>query len=129
MLKYAAGLAVGIALLGAATTPSEGQVSPDAGSRPEGTCWVSYGTPQAKQCRVKGWTVTKTTVINRRMWARTILGPCPTEDSRRCYWNAMTQGNGEGRSFIQLGHKGTFTVVKINRQWASPVGCCAGRNR
>ena len=26
--------------------------------------------------------------------------PCPTEDSTNCYWDAQTQGNGEGQSFI-----------------------------
>lgn len=28
---------------------------------------------------------------------------CPTEDSNNCYWDARTQGNGQGRSFIDLG--------------------------
>ena len=33
------------------------------------------------------------------------LQNCPAEDSTNCYWNAATQGNGEGRNFIDLsGH-------------------------
>lgn len=28
--------------------------------------------------------------------------PCPAEDSRFCYWNAETRGNGVGQSFIRL---------------------------
>lgn len=28
--------------------------------------------------------------------------PCATEDSTQCYWNAQTQGNGEGTSFIAI---------------------------
>ena len=31
------------------------------------------------------------------------LPPCATEDSANCYWNARTMGNGQGRSFIDLG--------------------------
>lgn len=27
---------------------------------------------------------------------------CIAEDSTNCYWNAAKQGNGEGRSFIDL---------------------------
>lgn len=29
--------------------------------------------------------------------------PCPTEDSTDCVWNADVQGNGEGRSFVDIG--------------------------
>lgn len=28
---------------------------------------------------------------------------CPTEDSNNCLWNARTQGNGQGSSFIDVG--------------------------
>lgn len=28
--------------------------------------------------------------------------PCPTEDSTNCYWDASVQGNGEGRSFVDI---------------------------
>lgn len=28
--------------------------------------------------------------------------PCPTEDSANCVWNAARQGNGIGRSFVDL---------------------------
>lgn len=31
------------------------------------------------------------------------LPACPTEDSSWCYWDASTQGNTLGRSFMQLG--------------------------
>lgn len=31
------------------------------------------------------------------------LPPCVTEDSRNCYWNARTMGNGGGKSFVDLG--------------------------
>lgn len=31
------------------------------------------------------------------------LDACPTEDSTDCYWDATAHGNGEGRSFIDLG--------------------------
>lgn len=31
-----------------------------------------------------------------------ILPSCATEDSTNCVWNADTQGNGQGRSFIDL---------------------------
>jgi hypothetical protein len=32
-----------------------------------------------------------------------ILPPCEYEDSANCSWNAQTSGNGEGRSFFDLG--------------------------
>ncbi len=28
--------------------------------------------------------------------------PCEYEDSTNCYWNASTQGNGRGQSFIDV---------------------------
>ena len=28
------------------------------------------------------------------------LPDCPTEDSKSCYWNAQTRGDGQGISFI-----------------------------
>ena len=31
-----------------------------------------------------------------------ILPPCATEDSTMCVWDASTQGNGQGHSFISL---------------------------
>jgi hypothetical protein len=31
--------------------------------------------------------------------------PCRQEDSRNCWWNAQTRGNGEGTSFVNIhGH-------------------------
>lgn len=32
----------------------------------------------------------------------TVLELCPTEDSDNCYWNAVLQGNGTGKSFISI---------------------------
>ncbi len=32
-----------------------------------------------------------------------IGGPCEYEDSRWCHWDAPVRGNGEGRSFVQIG--------------------------
>lgn len=32
-----------------------------------------------------------------------MLPECATEDSTTCVWHADTQGNGEGKSFIDLG--------------------------
>lgn len=29
--------------------------------------------------------------------------PCATEDSTNCVWHADVQGNGQGRSFLDLG--------------------------
>lgn len=37
------------------------------------------------------------------------LGPCPTEDSANCYWDATERGNGLGRSFID--RQGTLYIV------------------
>jgi hypothetical protein len=33
---------------------------------------------------------------------------CPTEDSNNCVWDAATQGNGEGRSFVVIDEKVTY---------------------
>lgn len=30
------------------------------------------------------------------------LPPCPTEDSRNCYWDATERGNGRGKSFYDV---------------------------
>ena len=34
--------------------------------------------------------------------ATIILGPCPTEDSTACAWDASSQGNHIGQSFVAL---------------------------
>jgi hypothetical protein len=39
-----------------------------------------------------------------------ILPPCPTEDSSWCSWDARSQGNGAGTSFVAIGD----TVVYID---------------
>lgn len=31
-----------------------------------------------------------------------ILPPCATEDSTNCYWDAQTQGNGQGTDLVYL---------------------------
>lgn len=31
-----------------------------------------------------------------------LLSPCPSEDSNFCQWDAQTQGNGLGQSFVAL---------------------------
>ena len=31
-----------------------------------------------------------------------VLRPCALEDSKDCYWDARTQGNGTGRSFVDV---------------------------
>lgn len=34
-----------------------------------------------------------------------MLPPCPYEDSSNCIWDASKQGNGQGRSFVDIaGH-------------------------
>lgn len=41
-----------------------------------------------------------------------ILAPsCETEDDTYCSWNASTQGNGEGRSFVALDEGNRFYVT------------------
>jgi hypothetical protein len=37
-----------------------------------------------------------------------LASACPAEDSANCYWNAAQQGNGQGRSFIDLGGRAFF---------------------
>lgn len=73
------------------------------------------------RCRDKGWQVRPRYIISAsgdKMW--TGLGPCATEDSRGCYWNAAIRGNKCGFGFIQMRRLGTFThLVKINGRWAS----------
>lgn len=32
-----------------------------------------------------------------------VMPPCATEDAANCAWNATEQGNGVGRSFVDLG--------------------------
>lgn len=78
--------------------------------------WNTVHSAEAQRCRDKGWVIHEHLLINRNGNAWTDLPPCTTEDSRRCYWNARTMGNGHGQSFVQLGKKGTFYSLKsINR--------------
>lgn len=39
-----------------------------------------------------------------------LIGPCATEDSTNCYWNAPTMGNRQGDSFIDI--EGTVTYIE-----------------
>lgn len=41
-----------------------------------------------------------------------LFPPCPTEDSSFCGWNAATQGNGTGASFIALWGNAILTSDK-----------------
>lgn len=36
------------------------------------------------------------------VWALSPSLECATEDSTNCYWDATTQGNGQGRSFVDI---------------------------
>lgn len=76
----------------------------------------SHTVADEDRCRDNGWKVRPLYVISAtgdRMWSG--VGPCPTEDSRHCYWNARRRGNHRGESFVQLGRLGTFTgLVEIN---------------
>jgi hypothetical protein len=40
--------------------------------------------------------------------------PCLTEDSTWCYWDASTQGNGQGVSFVTLSEGDT---IYLGRNW------------
>lgn len=36
------------------------------------------------------------------LWGTAVTTPCATEDSSTCYWDALTMGNGEGDSFVDV---------------------------
>jgi hypothetical protein len=42
-------------------------------------------------------------VLGAHAIAAPSYGPCASEDSANCYWNAKAQGNGIGRSFVDVG--------------------------
>lgn len=46
-----------------------------------------------------------------------ILPSCPTEDSfgiwGMCGWNAQTQGNGIGRSFVVIGDESSYITIYL----------------
>lgn len=74
---------------------------------------------QVNRCRRHGWTIGAHYALspnNNRMWAA--VPPCPTDEivpGQRCHWNARTQGNGHGESFVHLGGLGVFTgLTRIN---------------
>lgn len=37
------------------------------------------------------------------VWGFINIQPCQYEDSSNCYWDAKTMGNGQGRSFVDIG--------------------------
>lgn len=39
------------------------------------------------------------------------LPACPTEDSFNCRWNAATNGNGQGMSFVALGSEDDGVLI------------------
>ena len=39
-----------------------------------------------------------------------ILGPCETESSNNCVWDASVQGNGTGSSFIDIDGEATYFI-------------------
>jgi hypothetical protein len=121
-------IAVGAAVAGALIATGDGAQS--AGGSADGSAngpanqhvacdriWFhGHTVADEDRCRDNGWKVRPLYVISAtgdRMW--TGVGPCPTEDSRRCYWNARRRGNHRGHSFVQLGRLGTFYgLVEIN---------------
>lgn len=57
------------------------------------------------------------------------LNECPTEDSTNCFWDATSQGNGTGQSFIDLNGTAYTLDVPTNHyildaysNTASPTG-------
>lgn len=44
---------------------------------------------------------------------RAFSTPCEVEDSRNCYWDAGSSGNGEGQSFIDI--EGVAYYVELER--------------
>jgi len=48
---------------------------------------------------------------------------CESEDSTWCYWDAATQGNGHGNSFISLWEGTTVTVMDGITLLAFIAGC------
>lgn len=81
------------------------------------TCHAAYIAPHsqpARDCRRQGWSVMAHLSVSPDDRAFTDWEPCAAEDSRRCYWNARTMGNGRGHSFVDAGHNGTFYVHRIN---------------
>ena len=41
------------------------------------------------------------------------LPDCPTEDSDNCYWDAQTQGNGQGHSFYTIMGETTYVIPPV----------------
>lgn len=53
-----------------------------------------------------------TLVIRFNTGSKWRVVPCKWEDSRNCYWDARSRGNGHGRSFVTLKGK-TYYSPKI----------------
>lgn len=77
--------------------------------------WQHPHGEHARACRAKGWVIQRHLIINRNGNVWTDVPRCAVEDGHWCYWNARTMGNHRGRSFVQLGRKGTFySLASIN---------------
>ena len=118
-LALSAVVAALIVLALAVAMPSRATATePEPEPTPSEVCWeagVNPRSPEARDCRERGWTVTRLLVVNPRGHARTGFEPCRFEDSRRCYWNARLRGNHHGRSFVNHGDLGTFYgLTRIN---------------
>lgn len=50
-----------------------------------------------------------------------ILGPCATEDSSMCFWDATAQGNGEGISYFSDDSSTTYMSVPEGQHVTSVV--------
>jgi len=114
-------LLAGVAFLLAATVMAIGTSPSEADAaegRPYGGCkeltqdWPSAeGSPGARWCARHGWTIRHRFVLDPHNRVRLLWLPsCKFEDSRGCYWNAATRGNGSGSSFITTQRGRTFFV-------------------
>jgi hypothetical protein len=69
------------------------------------------GTDAGVTCEEHGWRVREHFTITphyRLAWTDWPL--CQTEDGTRCHWDADTQGNGHGRSFVRTRYHRTWYV-------------------
>ena len=67
-----------------------------------------------------GATLALGAVAGRTLVAHPLNTPCPTEDSRSCYWRADVMGDGSGRSFVDIdGHLVTVPHWLLSAEHAS----------
>lgn len=52
------------------------------------------------------------------------LKPCEWEDSRGCYWDAGTSGNGHGHSFVTVRVAGRACTLYVSRRYARRHDWC-----